>query len=256
MATTLGFYNPLRYRGYVYDPETELYYLQSRYYNPEMGRFINADGFASTGQDIIGNNMFAYCGNNPISYSDYSGMRYCAATTVQSETSKDRQYACQHQNQISYLKNPRDVTAEVNAALALATLDAVGYNAVSHTLMPATPLATAATYVRFYKLVDHNAPWDIKISDNWEKTIGTPFPGVGTYVSLNGMRMTPEAIGNYTYGYLGFMYGIPLEHLLGGSYYAAGMPKEGVLLHNELWDWNYIYLGYMQATGILRPIVI
>ena len=50
-----------------------MYYLQSRYYNPEIGRFINADAFASTGQGILGNNMFAYCNNNPIRYCDPSG---------------------------------------------------------------------------------------------------------------------------------------------------------------------------------------
>jgi len=72
-ANTLGKYNPLRYRGYVYDTETKLYYLQSRYYNPEWGRFINADAFAATGQGILGNNMFAYCNNNPVSYSDNAG---------------------------------------------------------------------------------------------------------------------------------------------------------------------------------------
>ena len=43
MAATLGAANPLRYRGYVYDTETGLYYLSSRYYNPVWGRFINAD---------------------------------------------------------------------------------------------------------------------------------------------------------------------------------------------------------------------
>ena len=58
----------------MYDQETALYYLQSRYYDPELGRFINADAFTSTGQGILGNNMFAYCGNNPISYADSSGM--------------------------------------------------------------------------------------------------------------------------------------------------------------------------------------
>ena len=73
LATTLGAQNPLRYRGYVYDTETGLYYLQSRYYNPAWGRFINADAYASTGQGIIGNNMFAYCGNNPVICADYCG---------------------------------------------------------------------------------------------------------------------------------------------------------------------------------------
>ena len=73
LASTLGKLNPLTYRGYVYDWETGLYYLQSRYYNPEWGRFINADGYTSTGQGILGNNMFAYCGNNPVNYTDPTG---------------------------------------------------------------------------------------------------------------------------------------------------------------------------------------
>ena len=72
-AETLGVLNPLRYRGYVYDTETGLYYLQTRYYNPEWGRFINADGYTSTGQGLLGNNMFAYCLNNPVLLYDPSG---------------------------------------------------------------------------------------------------------------------------------------------------------------------------------------
>ena len=72
----IEFYNPLRYRGYVYDEETQLYYLQSRYYDPSVGRFLNADGFTSTGQGVVGNNMFVYCGNNPIIYEDSSGTRH------------------------------------------------------------------------------------------------------------------------------------------------------------------------------------
>ena len=70
---SLGTINPLRYRGYVYDEETGLYYLQSRYYDPTTGRFINADGYASTGQGVLGNNMFAYCLNNPASMIDTNG---------------------------------------------------------------------------------------------------------------------------------------------------------------------------------------
>ena len=73
LATTLGAQNPLRYRGYVYDTETGLYYLTSRYYNPVWGRFINADGYASTGQGFTGDNMFAYCNDNPVNYNDSEG---------------------------------------------------------------------------------------------------------------------------------------------------------------------------------------
>lgn len=70
---TLAQINPLRYRGYYYDNETGLYYLQSRYYDPAVGRFINGDGYASTGQGIIGYNMYAYCNNNPVLYTDSAG---------------------------------------------------------------------------------------------------------------------------------------------------------------------------------------
>ena len=65
--------NSLRYRGYYYDSETGFYYLQSRYYDPEICRFINADSYASTGQSYLGYNMFAYCANNPIAYTDLEG---------------------------------------------------------------------------------------------------------------------------------------------------------------------------------------
>ena len=65
--------NPLRYRGYYYDSESSLYYLQSRYYDPATRRFVNADAFASTGQGILGTNMFAYCNNNPVLYRDTDG---------------------------------------------------------------------------------------------------------------------------------------------------------------------------------------
>ena len=74
LADTVGVKNPLRYRGYYYDVETKLYYLQSRYYDPETCRFINADSLLVAGDDYIqGVNMFAYCQNNPVVYSDPSG---------------------------------------------------------------------------------------------------------------------------------------------------------------------------------------
>ncbi len=73
LASTLGEQNPLRFRGYVYDTETELYHLNSRYYNPEMGRFLNSDIYTATGQGMLGNNMFAYCRNNPVCRIDILG---------------------------------------------------------------------------------------------------------------------------------------------------------------------------------------
>ena len=76
-ADTLGQLNPPRYRGYVYDSETELYYLQSRYYDPEMGRFLNADAvtmlMVPNAVHVHQYNLAAYCWNNPIQYSEYQG---------------------------------------------------------------------------------------------------------------------------------------------------------------------------------------
>ena len=67
MADTVGTLNPIRYRGYYYDVETGLYYLQSRYYDPETGRFISPDVVAE------GGNIYTYCLNDPVNRSDESG---------------------------------------------------------------------------------------------------------------------------------------------------------------------------------------
>jgi RHS repeat-associated protein len=69
--------NPYRYRGYRYDEETKLYYLNSRYYNPQTGRFLNADGILKASDSTLGFNMFAYVENNPVVRTDPSG--YCIA---------------------------------------------------------------------------------------------------------------------------------------------------------------------------------
>ena len=72
-STGIATLNPMRYRGYYYDKDLGLYYLQSRYYDAEIGRFINADGYISTGQGVTSYNMFAYCNNNPVMYIDPRG---------------------------------------------------------------------------------------------------------------------------------------------------------------------------------------
>ena len=72
-GTDIGTINPLRYRGYYYDTETGFYFLQSRYYDPTVGRFINADEYVSTEQGISSYNMFAYCLNDPINRFDDNG---------------------------------------------------------------------------------------------------------------------------------------------------------------------------------------
>lgn len=66
--------NPFRYRGYLFDPETNLYYLNSRYYDPEVGRFISPDSIAYLDPECInGLNLYCYCGDNPVMCVDPSG---------------------------------------------------------------------------------------------------------------------------------------------------------------------------------------
>ena len=76
-------YSPLQMRT-----ETQIYYLWSRYYDPEVGRFSNADAFTSTGAGLLGNNMYAYCNNNPIMYVDPSG--YTIVIDIEDATEYNR----------------------------------------------------------------------------------------------------------------------------------------------------------------------
>ncbi len=82
-------YNPLLYRGYVYDFETGLYYLQSRYYNPEWGRFINGDSRLNNSLGILGFNQFSYCLSNPVNMVDYDGNKPGDLFDTKDEAAKD-----------------------------------------------------------------------------------------------------------------------------------------------------------------------
>ena len=83
LASSIGVQNPYRYRAYRYDTELEMYYLNSRYYDPEIGRFINADDvIAEAGSDVKLFNLFAYCLNNPVCFEDGTGQWPEWATTA------------------------------------------------------------------------------------------------------------------------------------------------------------------------------
>ena len=79
LAETLGKVQPFRYRGYVFDEETGLYYLRSRYYNAQWGRFVNADDCLSKNEtDICGKSLYVYCSNNPLNRVDPNGEAWWA----------------------------------------------------------------------------------------------------------------------------------------------------------------------------------
>ena len=76
LAETVGALNPIRYRGYYYDDETGFYYTDTRYYDPQTARFINADDeslIIATPMSLTDKNLYAYCDNNPISRADRDG---------------------------------------------------------------------------------------------------------------------------------------------------------------------------------------
>ena len=73
LADSIGQKNPFRYRGYYYDAETGFYYVSSRYYDPEIGRFLNADAAIGQIGNVQSHNMYAYAFNNPVMYSDPDG---------------------------------------------------------------------------------------------------------------------------------------------------------------------------------------
>ena len=73
MASTIGRMNPFRYRGYYYDTETGWYYLNSRYYDPNVGRFLSPDTILGANGGLLGYNLYAYCNNNPVNHIDPTG---------------------------------------------------------------------------------------------------------------------------------------------------------------------------------------
>ena len=76
-ANHIGNLNPFRYRGYYFDCETGFYFLQTRYYDPEVGRFLNMDSIEYANQNFInGINLYAYCGNSPVVITDPTGTNW------------------------------------------------------------------------------------------------------------------------------------------------------------------------------------
>ena len=77
LTSGVGVLNPFRYRSYYYDEETDLYYLQTRYYDPEVGRFLSQDDVSYLAPDNInGLNLYAYCSNNPVMNVDPTGTSF------------------------------------------------------------------------------------------------------------------------------------------------------------------------------------
>jgi len=191
--------NPLRYRGYYYDTETGFYYLQSRYYDPVTHRFINADSFASTGQGIAGTNMFAYCNNNPVIYSDTTGHWLDFAWDAVSLL----------WGIADVVQNPDDVTAWVG--LALDVVDVVvpcvsglgeGARAARTTSNIVNAADDAYDTVKAADNVSDIAKTATHGSSNYVGKMGEQLAGIDprakTRITVNGRQRIPDALTDTT----------------------------------------------------------
>ena len=210
LANTLGMLQPFRYRGYVFDEETGNYYLRSRYYRPEWGRFVSADSRLTI-------NLYTYCKNSPICRLDKNGTE---------DILFDDDFWSEDDFPSSTISSPSipDYTDYINRVLREEAERLYFQRLPDNSL--ASILRNFESLYEFAKSSWHKARWDIKNRDSWEAT----FPGI-KYVDrfiFRGEETTPHALGNILYGYRGsalglypnllFFGGGVVEHYCGGGY--------------------------------------
>ena len=194
--------NPIRYRGYYYDTETMFYYLQSRYYDPYLGRFLNVDGYTTTGQGFKSYNMYAYCLNNPVAFVDSEGTYATKDATYNTvgeslcglKTTEEKKYVCgvdpvQTIDEVEPNPDnaPIDITDQLNNAMRQNAENLKDYNDNNKYL-------DSVGY--FIDKVKPGGDWDFKSQESWALDEDK------TYV-YNGIELRYDDIGNIHYGYVG-----------------------------------------------------
>jgi RHS repeat-associated protein len=118
--------NQLTYRGYFYDFETGLYYLQSRYYAPNWGRFVNADKHFDTGTGLLGTNLYIYCDDNPIMKTDPNGEAEIIGTGATYTVYKASFYVTAKKSTYFYFKHTNNVEHQGGIAKSGENLEIIG----------------------------------------------------------------------------------------------------------------------------------
>lgn len=181
-------------QGYVYDEETGLYYLRSRYYNAHWCRFLNCD-------TLIGRNFYCYCFNVPVSRYDLSGC----------ESSTTTEYP--------------DYTNRIDFELERAIYDFVDHSVNSNSQSIPTMfeiLKDMDSYLWFVGQVTHHAKWDLKDDNAWANMF-PDLPATNESFFYRGELISREDLGNITYGYLGTAMGCSPEMLFIGGGIAKNM---------------------------------
>jgi len=197
MADTLGQTNPIRYRGYYYDSETGFYLTGTRYYDPEIGRFINADNqISGVGSDIRGYNLFAYCFNNPVNMSDPTGNwpRWITATVAAVAAV------------VAVVATVVSAPVVATAAAAVAVVSTVAYVAQSHHYdkRKAKNTSVPKTYDEAMKKdgADNTisaACHQFTAGDEPNKKVCWPDGTEGIYNSSGELVLDPRDVGTYNF---------------------------------------------------------
>ncbi len=191
--------NPIMYRSYYVDLEMGMfvYYLNSRYYIADWGRFASADGYVQTGQGMLDKNMFAYCANNPVMFCDPSGCSYEITIKAtgnsgwyevhQNESDKNNYSVIYKEGSYTVLTNAVNITNKLNTAMKNNSQTFDKYSK-EHNLVD--------TSLFFMENVKPGGAWDFKAQDDWGLNNKT------SYI-YNNTVLRYDDIGNMHYGYVG-----------------------------------------------------
>lgn len=229
--TNIAIINPYRYRSYYYDEETKLYYLNSRYYNPLWGRFINADKYISTDTGLLGYNMYSYCNNNPIMYIDADGHAILFGmltfmlgfeTLFLANAIYRNIKAKKEINEVQKQKAP-DRTKEFNVKL----------NQSAKNIKEEVGQVPIVRLYEFAQVTKSYSKYDLKRQGEWQETI-----------MYNGIVMEPQDIGNFHLGYIGRAAGFNIDTLTMGA---------GIYQLYEHWNKSITYMNCLTFSTCDDP---
>ena len=225
----VGNINPFRYRSYYYDIETKLYYLNSRYYDPMLGRFLNTDEIIGANQDIMAYNLYNYCGNNPVTNSDNFGNFF---KSIVKKVLNTMRIAKKNIAIKKAVKKVSKTVKKITKSISKSNENLEDYTDELISLMfrnggqifqLTQVFGGFAAFGAFFDNSKESGAWNYRNSDNWEDDLGIPFPGDKKFL-LCGRAITVEDFGNINYGFVGASMGIsPTILYMGGGYAKIGL---------------------------------